>query len=67
MSGLVERVVYVDSLGVVALARTLGRPDADGRTLLLVSYGGLARLSILRARQSERREPGTWHRPPQPN
>lgn len=67
MSGFVERVLFDDAQGVVANARTLGKPDTDGRTLLLVSYGGLARLSIQRARQSEGREPGTWHRPPQPN
>jgi hypothetical protein len=56
-----EPAVYVDAMGTKRAAQAVGKPDEQGRTLLVISRGGL---NFQRARYSERGEPSTWHRPP---
>jgi len=63
----VQRVVYVSATGRPQEGRLLSGEEYDGRYQVLISEGGLACLTVVRARHSERREPGTWHRPPKPN
>lgn len=63
--GVVERVVFVGPELELWRARTLERRIPGQPTKLLVSERG--RLSILHARYSEGREPGTWHRAAPPS
>lgn len=56
--------IYVDALGKQHQARTVGGPDENGRTLLVIGGNGL---SVHRVRYSASGEPATWHWPPKPS
>lgn len=55
------RVLFVAEDGRLLRARTLEAPRADGAPIQLV-VARPGRLELVKARQSDRREPGTWHR-----
>jgi hypothetical protein len=59
-----RRVIYVDTNGRHREARTLGEPDVEGKTLLLVGGGGMATVEAL---ESGAKAAGTWHAPDQPS
>jgi hypothetical protein len=61
-----KRVVYVDREGRHLQARTLGEPDAEGLTLLLVG-NGRGGMSQVEAPESGAKAAGTWHHPDQPS
>lgn len=67
MTSPVERVVFVDADGKRHEARRLSPVAHDGRAWLMISFGGLARLSLKRVRHCEHPTPGTWHQRPMPN
>jgi hypothetical protein len=68
MSTGIERIVYVDHDGTLCRGRLLQRAFGLGfLSLTRLMYARGARLSIVRARYSEARLPGTWHYPSEPD
>lgn len=61
----IVRVVYVDDAGGTHIARTLGFPNYDDQpTRILVGLHG--RITVVEAKYSQGREPGTWSRLAEP-
>lgn len=56
-----RQVRYVDADGKVLNARTLGEPDAEGKTQLLVVFGGGKGMGVVEAVESGAKGAGTWH------
>lgn len=67
MSHKPESVVYVGTSGELLPARTLGSPGPNGKTRLLVAYGGGKGMGVIEAAQSGGKGLGTWHHPDQPS
>ena len=61
-----QRVIYVDKDGKHREARTLGEPDIEGKTTLLVG-GGRGGMATLDAPESGGKAAGTWHHPDKPS
>ncbi len=61
-------VIYVDTSGRQLNARTLGPPNAEGKTLLLVG-NGRGGMSSVEAPEGTAgaKAAGTWHHPDQPS